>query len=775
MNYSKTLSAMDVSLSGFAGFIPEEIYDIHAHLYDPAHFGPDAWPFLKDTGILGCAEHRDALRKYMPAKTIHGLYFGLPHRTADREGMNPWVRREVKQRGTSESRVLKVISPQDDPVTAAEELRSGLFCGLKVYHTYASREDTMQASIAEYAPEWMWEILHETRGVMMLHIVRDGAIADEHNQREIRRLCRAYPQVRLILAHAARSFNYRHARTGLHFLSDVDNVVVDTSAIGEAEAFRAAWEALGPRRILWGSDFPVSEMRGRCVTTGSRFFWLHPEVLRPAHQAATDTEMTLVGMESLLALREMCEDAGLTAGDIKDIFYNNAVRVLEPHLPAGMRQEPDGPGLWQRARQVISCGTGLLSKRAESFDTATWPAYYSRCAGCEVWDMTGRRYTDFVGGIGAILLGYSDPDVNAAVKRRLALGTYCSLVSPQEITLAERLLSLHPWAGKVRYARTGGEAMAVAVRIARAATGSSGIAFCGYHGWSDWYLAANLADDTALDGHLLPGLDPAGVPRELSGTSVPFYYNDLASLDVALEKLKGNLATVVMEPMRSQEPKDNFLGEVAERCHAAGAILIVDEITSGLRYGFPGALSRTGVDPDIVVYAKALSNGIPFGAVIGRDEIMQRADTSFISSSYWTDGIGPAAALAVLEKIQRLDVQKQVWERGAGLKEKLQAMALRYPSCQIAIGGMPPTPTLNFQLGERSLAAKTLYIRKMLDRGFLVSSIFYLMYAHSAHHIDRLIESLDEVLGEIEKVIHADKLMEEAGSAGNKAGFARLA
>lgn len=778
MKYTKELTEQDYALvvSKLKGFIPDEIFDIHTHPYNPKHFAVDAWPFLKDAGTLGCTEHRNALLRYMPAKTIHGLYFGMPHRSADRDAMNKWVREETKLNGTPLSRALKVISPVDDPIQTADELRNGLFCGLKVYHIYASRPDTMNASITEYAPEWMWEILHETHGIMLLHIVRNGAIADEDNQREIRRLCRAYPNVRLVLAHIARSFNYRNARSGLHMLADLDNVMVDTSAVCETESFRAAWEAFGPRRILWGSDFSVSEMRGRCVTTGSHFYWLHPEVLRPDFKPATETEMTLVGIESLLTLQEMCEDESLTRGDIKDIFFNNALRLLKPHLPNEVAQaEVSGPELWQHARTVISGGTGLLSKRAEGFDTNSWPSYYSRCSGCEVWDSAGRHYIDYVGGIGAVLLGYSDPDVNAAVKRRVSLGTYCSLVNPQEVSLAEALLDLHPWAGKVRYARSGGEAMTIAVRIARAATGHSGIAFCGYHGWSDWYLAANLGDSKALDGHLLPGLEPKGVPRELLGTSVPFYYNDLASLDTALQKLNGNFAAVVMEPMRSQWPKDNFIEKVAEKCHSAGAVLIVDEITSGLRYGFPGALSKIGFDPDIVVYAKAMSNGFPFAAIIGREEVMREADASFISSSYWTDGIGTAAALAVLEKVQRLNVQEVVWDRGVKLQEELKAVAERHSSCKIVIGGMPATPTLNFQLGKESLAAKALYIRKMLDHGFLVSSTFYLMYAHEEQQNSKLIDALDLVLGEIEHVIVAGRLMEEEGSNQSQSGFARLA
>ena len=776
MRYEKVITERDLALAGnLRDFVPAEIFDIHTHPFHPPHFASDAYSFLKDAGTLGCVAHRTALARYMPTREIHGLYFGMPHRGADRVAMNVWVSAEVKANGTKLSRALKVVSPLDDPQQIATELRNGLFCGLKVYHVYSSREDSMNASITEYAPEWMWEILHETEGVMMLHIVRELAITDPDNQRELRRLSRAYPRMKLILAHVARSFNYRHARNGLHVLSDLDNVVVDTSAVCETESYRAALKALGPRRVLWGSDFSVSEMRGRCVTTGSDFFWLHPEVIHPDHHPATSHEMTLVGLESLLCLQEACEDSGLTKGDIENIFLHNALGLLRPHLATDkLPVDEKGPVLWSHARTIISGGTGLLSKRAEMFGAGNWPSYFSRCSGSEVWDMEGRRYIDFAGGIGAVLLGYADADVTRAVERRLSLGTYCSLVNPEEVLLAEKLLQLHPWAAKVRYARGGGEAMAIAVRIARSATGRSGVAFCGYHGWHDWYLAANLGDTRALDGHLLPGLPPKGVPTELKGTAVPFRYNDPASFENALQQLGGNIAAVVMEPMRSEEPANNFVGMVAARCRESGAVFVVDEITSGLRYGYPGALSKIGVEPDIAVYAKAMSNGFPFAAIIGRESVMQQADESFISSSYWTDGVGPAAALAVLEKMERLHIHEEVWKKGQRLQGALMDLAASHPLCNLRVGGMPVSPTLTFS-GERAAAAKALFTAKMQDEGFLVSSVVYLMHAHTEQHIAELLAAMGNVLGVMEEMIRAGRLDTSQENPGKDPGFARLA
>lgn len=776
MKYVTQLSPRDrqIAAARLAGFIPDEVYDIHVHPYDAGHFAPGTWTLLAEQPWLGCREHRAALQRYMPVKTIHGLYFGMPHKTADRPALNDWVADEVKAHGTPLSRGLMLVSPADDPAMVADALRSGRFCGIKVYHCYASRPDTMQARLEEYAPDWMWEILHEVRGVLLLHLVRDGAIEDPSNQQEVRRLCRTYPNMRLILAHVARSFNYRNARRGLHTMADLDNVVVDTSAVCESEAFRAALKVLGPRRVLWGSDFAVSEVRGRCVSTGELFFWLHPELVRPDYAAPTNSDMTLIGIESLLCLREAAEDTGLTQGDLNDVFCGNARRLLAPHLP-NTPAAPAGPALWQHARTVISGGTGLLSKRAEMFDAKSWPAYFSRCHGSDVWDLNDRRYVDFAGGVGAILLGYADPDVTAAVTRRLSLGTYCSLVTPQEVELADRLLSLHPWAGKVRYARGGGDGMNMSVRIARAATGRSGVAFCGYHGWHDWYLAANLGETDALNGHLLPGLEPKGVPRELKGTAVPFKYNDFASFEAALAQLGNNLAGVVMEPMRSQPPRDDFLAKVAARCRAAGGVFVVDEVTSGLRYGHPGAMARHGIDPDVIVYAKAMSNGFPFGAVIGREAIMAAADGSFISSSYWTDGVGPAAALAVLEKVERLGVQQTVWERGERLQDSLRALAARHPACRLLIGGMPPTPTMVFDLGADAPLAQALYVRKMRERGFLVATYYYVMLAHDEPRIEQMLRAAEESMGEIAAIITRGTLAEESGVARGLRGFTRLA
>lgn len=777
MNYSPQTDDRDQALiADLKDFVPAEVFDIHAHLHAPRFFPGGAWPALARLPDLGCRAHREAMERTLPARMIGGLYFPLPHANAERAGVNAWVCREVKEAGGTLSRALALAAPGDDPALLAAQLATRQICGFKVYHCYAPQSPSVEASLGDYAPEWMWQLLDQHDGILMLHVVRAAAMADRDNQRNLTRLCGRYPRVRVVLAHIGRSFNHRHAREGLRAVAPLDNVWVDTSVICDAEAFTAALTILGPRRVLWGSDHPVSEFRGRCITVGSGFHWLYAgEQAEPAAGDFTALA-TLIGIESLAALREACRQVGLNRTECTDLFRDNALRLLAPFLPPAAIPPPtDGPILWQAARRVIAGGTGLLSKRAEQFDPATWPAYFSRCAGCEVWDLNGRRYADLAGGIGAVFLGYADPDVTRAVRRRLTQGTYCTLANPDEIALAERLLALHPWAGKVRYARGGGEAMAMAVRIARAATGRSGVAFCGYHGWHDWYLAANLGETSALDGHLLPGLEPRGVPAELRGTTVPFRYNDLPSFEAALAKLGGNLAAVVMEPFRSQLPQDGFLAQVARRCRAAGAVFVADEVTSGLRYGFPGALARLGVEPDLAVYAKAYSNGFPFGAVVGRSAPMDAAEQSFISSSYWTDGVGTAAALAVLTKVEDGKVHEAVWAKGAALQAGLQRIAAAHPQCRVIVGGMPATPTLRFDLGENAAAAQVIYVRKMLERGFLASTYCYLMDAHGVPVLEKFQQAFAEVLGALSGHLARGDLSDAAGAIQGPRGFARLA
>jgi glutamate-1-semialdehyde 2,1-aminomutase len=283
------------------GFVPEKIYDIHTHLFHTRHFAEGKRPpFLDENRGYGLKDFTEACARWLPGREVEGLFFGYPSVGNDRNGENAWMQGQISPVvKSSNTRALVLAAPDDDPAAVRSLLEGGVFVGIKCYRLYAPVEDTRHATIESFAPEWMWELCDAFGGVLMLHIMRDGGITDPHNVEALRRLCRRYPRCRLVLAHVARSFNYRHAREGLQAMVDLDNVVVDTSAVTQTGAFRTALEVLGPRRVLWGSDYMVSELRGSCFTQGDGFTWVYAD-----DAASKDLTVfgnyTLVGIESLI-------------------------------------------------------------------------------------------------------------------------------------------------------------------------------------------------------------------------------------------------------------------------------------------------------------------------------------------------------------------------------------------------------------------------------------------------------------------------------------------
>jgi len=431
-----------------------------------------------------------------------------------------------------------------------------------------------------------------------------------------------------------------------------------------------------------------------------------------------------------------------------------------------------GIKLWNRAKKLIPGGSQLLSKRSEMFLPDQWPSYFKKAKGVEIWDLDGNKYLDTYFNVGACILGYADADVNRAVKQRIDRGNISTLNCPEEVELAELLCKLHPWAKMVRYARGGGEAMAVAVRIARAYAGKDKVAFCGYHGWQDWYLAANLADDKNLDGHLLPGLEPRGVPRGLKGTAIPFNYNQIKELEQIVKKNK-DIGVIVMEPLRYEEPKDNFLKQVRKIATKIGAVLIFDEVSIGWRLNVGGAHLKYGVKPDIAVFAKAISNGFPMAAIIGTKEVMQAAQTTFISSTYWTDGIGPAAALATIKKMINKKVPRQLDKIGKLIKRGLRKAAVSN-KLNITVIGLPPLISFSFNYNKDSLAIKTLFTQEMLKRGVLAATGVDVNYSFKPEHIKKYLIAVNEVFGILQRAIQQNKVHDLLKGPVVHIGFKRL-
>ena len=401
-----------------------------------------------------------------------------------------------------------------------------------------------------------------------------------------------------------------------------------------------------------------------------------------------------------------------------------------------------GPALWAKAKTLIPGGGMLLSKRAEMFLPDLWPAYFDSASGIVITDLDGRKFRDFyLMGVGTNSLGYGHPEVDQAVVDQVRQGNMSSLNNPGEPELAEKLLSLHPWADMARFTRSGGEAMAVAVRIARAATGRNHVAVCGYHGWHDWYLSLNLADPKGLDAMLLPGLEPNGVPSQLAGTTHAFTYGDLEGIAELADR--EDLATIVLEVARGAEPDTQFLSALRELCSARSIVLIFDECTSGFRATYGGLHLSTGVEPDMAMFGKALGNGYAVNAVIGRQEVMQAAQTSFISSTFWTEAIGTAAANQTLDVMQREESWLRISETGRRVKDGWRKLAAEH-SLDIEVFGLDALAMFRF-VDERHNLFKTFITQEMLKRGFLAGTSFYVSTAHSQPDLDDYIEALGAV------------------------------
>ena len=432
-----------------------------------------------------------------------------------------------------------------------------------------------------------------------------------------------------------------------------------------------------------------------------------------------------------------------------------------------------GQELYRKAKSIIPGGGQLLSKRPEKFLPELWPAYYSKAKGCRVWDLDGNEYRDFsYMGIGACTLGYCDDDVDAAVLQAVKNGTMTTLMVPEEVELAELLLEQHPWAEMVRYAKGGGDAMAVAVRIARAATKKDKVLFCGYHGWHDWYLSANLADDSALDGQLVAGLSPVGVARELKGTSYPFWYNMIDQFKTLVAKHKDNLAGVVLEAARGMTPEADFFKTIEEECHKLNIPLIIDEVTSGFRVYCGGACEYFGIHPDIAVFAKGMANGYPIAAIIGKKQYMEAAQDSFISSTFWTERIGFAAAIATIKKYKVLNVNEHMNKMGKKVQDGWTALAEKH-GLKVHVSGIYPLGHVCFEASPLEL--KTLFIQEMIKRGFLASDAYYATLAHTEQDVNDYLETCDEVFAIMAKAVNENKISDLLEGPVCHGGFARLA
>lgn len=777
-------------------FVPARVFDAHIHLFDPRHLLPTSPSAANPWGYAGLDTLRQWAERLYPGRETHFLTLGTPLAGIDVAPHNRWCLDQIRQ--DPQSRLNRLVTPACRLEDIERDMREPGCHGLKPYRVFSVTGDIAQCRIHEFLPHEQLELADHLGLWVTMHLSRFHGCADEWNLADLREYtCHRYPRIKWILAHCARSFTYWQIRKGIDQLRDLPNIWYDVSAVTDVRPLITLFTREDRRRILYGSDgVDAMYFRGQYAALGRAWQAVDTNRLALAFPHC-DGRPILAIYEQLLAMKQAAEIAQWTQDDIEDLFWRNAVQAFGIRFhgdetpetaTAGVSvgaAEPPPPfrgrtqAAYEQAKQVIPGGTQLLSKRPEMFAPGVWPAYARQARGCEVIDLDGRRYIDMTtSGIGACLLGYADPDVTAAVQSRIARGSMCTLNAIEELELAELLIELHPWAEQVRYARSGGESMSIAVRIARAATGREKLAFCGYHGWADWYLAANLSPAGAADrlqGHLLPGLEPAGVPQGLAGTALPFTYNRLGELEQIFAQHGSTLAAVVMEPTRSACPEPGFLEGVRELCDRHGTALIFDEISSGWRMHVGGVHMRFGVHPDLVVFAKALGNGHPMAAILGRRRFMTAAQTSFISSTYWTEAVGPTAALATVRKLRQVDIATHTTKIGnlmaTGWKQLGQETNL-----PVKVGGHPALLQLGFD-HPHAVPLSTLFTTRMLSHGFLAGGGFYPSYAHRPTHVEAYLQAARPVFLELADALAKDDLLQRLERARvplKHTGFARL-
>ena len=407
-----------------------------------------------------------------------------------------------------------------------------------------------------------------------------------------------------------------------------------------------------------------------------------------------------------------------------------------------------GQELYKKAKTLIPGGTMLLSKRPEMFLPDHWPSYFSKAKGCNVWDLDGNKLIDMsIMGIGTNSLGYGNDEVDNAVLETVKKGNMSSLNCPEEVYLAEKLIEINPWADMVRFARSGGEANAIAIRIARAASGKDNVAICGYHGWHDWYLSANHNGGDDLSGHLIPGLSTKGVPKNLRNSVFPFHYNNYEELLDIVEN--NDIGVIKMEVLRNFVPKDNFLQKVRDLATQKNIVLIFDECSSGFREVYGGIFQKFNIEPDMAMFGKTIGNGYALTAVVGKKSVMEAAQTTFISSTFWTERIGPSAAIATLKVMEREESWKKITETGIKMQQGWLQLA-KQNNLDITVSGIAAMTTYSFNC-DNALSYKTLITQEMLKKGFLASTNFYACTEHTDEHLDLYLNGLSDIYKTISK------------------------
>ena len=432
-------------------------------------------------------------------------------------------------------------------------------------------------------------------------------------------------------------------------------------------------------------------------------------------------------------------------------LYKKNKKLFDMNIDTKRNEGSDmsiGQKTWKRAKNIIPGGTMLFSKNPDLFLPNKWPAYFKKSKGFKIWDLDGNCLNDLsFMGVGTNILGYSNSKINNKVLQTIKNGTMTTLNSTEEIQLAERLVELHPWSNMVRFTRTGGEANSVAIRIARAASGKDKVAICGYHGWHDWYLSSNIKNSNNLNTHLMYQVPVSGIPKILKNTAIPFDYNNFKQLENIVKK--HSIGVIKMEVRRDAEPKNNFLKKVRKLASEKNIVLIFDECTSGFRQTFGGLHKHYKVNPDIAIFGKALGNGYAINAIVGKREVMEYCNTSFISSTFWTERVGPTAALETLEIMRKTKSWEIITKLGKKIKDNWSKIS-KNNGLDIETKNLDAIPLFNFK-SKNNIAYKNYISQEMLKKNFLASNVIYCSVVHDKKIMKNYFDILNDLFFKISK------------------------
>lgn len=405
---------------------------------------------------------------------------------------------------------------------------------------------------------------------------------------------------------------------------------------------------------------------------------------------------------------------------------------------------------WGRAAGLVPAGTQTLSKGPTQYVDGVAPKYLARGQGSHVWDVDGNEYIDYPMGLGSVILGHAYPAVTAAVREQLEQGNSFSLMHPLEVEVSELLRELVPCAEMVRFGKNGSDVTTGAIRVARAHTGRERVAHCGYHGWMDWYIGSTTRNK--------------GVPRSAIDLQHAFSFNDLDSLEAVLAGHPGEFAAVIMEPYGATLPTPGFLEGVRDLAHRHGAVLIFDEVASGFRFEAGGIYRRFGVEPDLACFGKAMANGVPLSALVGRAEVMRVLDEVFFSFTFGGETLGLAAAKATITEMRTKPVLQHIEEVGCILLDGFNQLSSAAGfQGMIECVGLGPRSFVTFaSIGDAPpLVVKSLFQQEVIKRGILsISAGHCPSFSHSREDIDRTLVAYREAFAVLREAAAAGAIAE---------------